>query len=290
MANTSTEEVLQLLSHLLCDYKPEISEELDQACDEYPGLRDIVEIILNLRVITSSLSKGELEESVSGQGFVVSNLKALQSNLHHLVWQLAQVSKGDFSQRIDFLGDFSKSFNLMCEHLEAQNLSLTELAQYDGLTKLANRYYLDQYLNGLFDRSRKTDTVFCLAMVDLDFFKNVNDTYGHDVGDIVLERVAEYLHKVFRATDFIARFGGEEFIVVLPGMGKDQAMQTAERVRKYFVEHPIIINEDLAISITVSIGVSELEESDESWDQIVKRSDVALYAAKNGGRNKVEFR
>lgn len=285
----STEQILSLLSRLLDDYKPKISDELNEACDQYPGLREIVESIYDLRILTASLSKGELEGDVPGRGYVVSNLKALQSNLHHLVWQLTQVSKGDFSQRIDFLGDFSESFNEMCRHLEDQNNLLVELAQYDGLTKLANRHYLDRYLDGIFERAQATGTSFSAIMIDLDFFKAVNDTHGHYIGDIVLERAAEYFQEVFRGTDFVARYGGEEFLAIVPKASKEQALAVAERVREYFVEHPIVISDELSIPLTVSIGISMLHDEDESWDEIVKRSDKALYVAKNSGRNRVEF-
>lgn len=285
----STEEVLLLLSSLLRDYKPKVSDELNEACEQYPELREIVELICDLRVLTASLSKGDLEGCIPGHGYVVSNLKALQSNLNHLIWQLTQVSKGDFSQRIDFLGDFSESFNAMCKHLETQTSLLTELAQYDGLTKLANRYYLDRYLDGAFDRAKETGAELSLLMIDLDFFKAVNDTHGHYIGDIALVRAAEYFQQVFRTTDFIARYGGEEFSIVLPKTGSKEAIDIAERACQYFIDHPIAVSDEITIPLTVSIGVSTLREDDESWDRLIRRSDDALYSAKKAGRKSVKF-
>ncbi len=286
--NISTDEVLSLLSGLLHEVKPEASEQLQTACDKYPGLKDIVDIIIDLRIVTSSLSKGKLEESIPSHGYVVSNLKALQANLHHLVWQMAQVSKGDYSQRIDYLGDFSESFNAMCERLESEKSALTELAQNDSLTKLANRQYLDYYLEDLIEVSRASNQPFAALMIDIDFFKRVNDSYGHDVGDQVLMRTAKYLNKVFRGSDFVARYGGEEFVAILPRASLDTALMIAERAREYFEEHPIITDDGLVIGITISIGVSVFEPEDENADPVIKRSDNALYAAKRNGRNQVQ--
>lgn len=286
----SADEVLELLSHLLKDHKikTEIVEDLNTASTQYPALKGIIDTIVDLRTLTSSLGKGQLDEDVKSRGFLISNLKALQSNLHHLVWQMTQISKGDFSQRVDFLGDFSDSFNAMCEQLEYQNSTLTELAQYDSLTKLANRQYLDQYLSTLFERTKMTGNSFALMMIDIDFFKKVNDNYGHDIGDAVLVAASQYFGEIFRSTDFVARYGGEEFIAVLPNVEIEQALVTAERARAYFDEHPIIINDDLVIQITISIGVSVFESSDHSFEETIKRSDNALYAAKRNGRNRVE--
>lgn len=280
--------MLSLLSRLLCDYKPKVLEELDCECELYPGLRSVVDIILQLRLITTALNKGNLEQEVPGKGFIVSNLKALQSNLQHLVWQMSQVAKGDFSQRVDFLGEFSASFNSMSERLESYNMELTKLASMDPLTKLANRMQLEQCIESMFTRALAENHVFSVAMIDIDFFKKVNDTYGHDVGDIVLAGAADYLRKVFRSSDFLARYGGEEFIAILPNATKEQALMTVERLLGFFRAHPIVVDDTLSIPVTVSVGVSQYRPGDESPQQITKRSDTALYNAKHNGRNRAE--
>lgn len=286
----STEEILSVLSRLLQDYKltDEDLARITSAGERYPELAETIGTILELREVTSRLSKGKLDEEIPSNGFIISNLKALQSKLNHLSWQMTQVSKGDFTQRVDFMGEFSESFNAMCHELESQKSTLTELAQHDGLTKLANRQYLDTYLKDLFERAKATGHGFSLIMLDIDFFKKVNDAYGHDVGDLVLAGTAQYLRKVFRSTDFIARYGGEEFLVALTQASREQTLVICERVLEYFNTHPIVINEELNIPITVSMGVSRYASTDESWEQIVKRSDNALYLAKSKGRNRVE--
>lgn len=284
----TTQEIIELLNGLLQDRRFKHDEKLKQACEEYPELEDLVETLIELRAVTSSLSKGALDEVIKNHGYVLSSIKALQANLNHLVWQLDQVSKGDFSQRIDFLGDFSDSFNAMCEKLEKQNASLVELAHYDGLTKLANRQYLDEHLESLFDGSRKSDTEFSLLMIDLDFFKKVNDTYGHTVGDKVLEQAAQYMKLLFRSSDFLARYGGEEFLVILPHVSLEQAEIIAQRTKEYFEAHPMKIQDEEEIVITISVGITQTTEEDISAEQVVQRGDEALYCAKKKGRNRVE--
>lgn len=285
----TTEEIIELLAELLDNRLFKREEELTLACDQYHQLREVVKTIEELRAATAALNKGVLNEIISSQGYILSSIKGLQSNLNHLVWQLNQVARGDFSQRIDFLGDFSESFNAMCEKLEGQTTILTTLARYDSLTKLANRQYFDEHIASLFEGDRKSDTEFSLMLIDLDFFKKVNDTYGHDVGDIVLEQAARYLQLLFRTSDFLARYGGEEFIVILPYVGIDQAKLIAQRAIDYFVAHPIEIRGGLEVDITITIGIAESTKEDTSPDQVIKRGDDALYCAKRKGRNRYEI-
>lgn len=282
----SKEQLIEILSSLLNDSKFRYDEEIEQVCKDYPGLETVVGTLLELRAVAFSISRGSLDENVANKGYILSCLKGLQSNLNHLVWQLNQVSKGDFSQRIDFLGDFSSSFNMMCEKLQGQNQALNELARQDGLTKLANRAHLDEYMETLFDENQMLDTNFCLMVFDLDHFKLVNDTYGHDAGDIVLQRVAQYLRTIFRTSDFLARYGGEEFVAILPNIKFDQARVIAERALEYLRSNPIQISDDIEIFITASVGLSERAREDTAPEQVLKRSDRALYKAKCGGRNR----
>ncbi len=289
MNQFTTDEIARMLKGLLCDMKLQPSEALDAACNESSELGSLVQLLFGLRIFTSALSQGNLDVVGRGTGYVMGNLKALQANLQHLVWQMAHVSQGDFAQRVDFLGDFSSSFNSMCERLQQYSELLSEQARVDALTRLANRTHIDQYLDALFEDAQKTGSSFSVMMIDIDFFKRVNDTYGHDVGDVVLTHVAAYLKGLFRDSDFVGRYGGEEFIAVLPKITQEQAQQSAARVLKRFNENPIQVNEQLVIPITVSIGVSQLLPGESEPTQVIKRSDNALYLAKNNGRNRAEF-
>jgi len=123
-------------------------------------------------------------------------------------------------------------------------------------------------------------------MVDVDFFKQVNDQYGHDVGDTVLKRVADILNKSVREADIVVRYGGEEFIVLLVDVEKGKSVEIAEKIRKK-VENMVIHTDGVTLKKTVSIGVSEFpHDSDRFW-QCIKFADIALYRAKETGRNKV---
>lgn len=123
-------------------------------------------------------------------------------------------------------------------------------------------------------------------MIDIDFFKSVNDTFGHDAGDAVLGAVSETMHKNKRSSDIAGRLGGEEFALVLPEATPDRAMAAAERYRTLIGGRPVIAK-GRQISVTVSVGVSIAEAGMAGFDELLKRADVALYEAKNSGRNRV---
>jgi len=123
-------------------------------------------------------------------------------------------------------------------------------------------------------------------MCDLDHFKQVNDAYGHQAGDLVLQAVAETARECIRETDLVCRWGGEEFLFLLPDCGGEKALELAEKIRLAVENRPVTYGRD-EIRVTVSLGVAELRPGERQGD-LVKRSDVALYAAKAAGRNRVE--
>jgi two-component system cell cycle response regulator len=141
-------------------------------------------------------------------------------------------------------------------------------------------------LQTLFDRAVARRRPLSLMITDLDRFKSVNDTYGHDGGDEVLREFARRLRKNVRGIDLACRFGGEEFVVVMPDTEAAIAEKVAERVRAEIAELPFIINGE-NVSVTVSVGVSSLKRGADSVAELLKRADVALYEAKSGGRNRV---
>jgi two-component system, cell cycle response regulator len=172
------------------------------------------------------------------------------------------------------------------DHLRASVTQTIEMAVTDGLTGLHNRRYLDSHLQTLFDRAVARRRPLSLMITDLDRFKSVNDTYGHDGGDEVLREFARRLRKNVRGIDLACRFGGEEFVVVMPDTEAEIAQKVAERVRAEIAEIPFGINGE-NVAVTVSVGVSSLKRSIDSVADLLKRADVALYEAKSGGRNRV---
>ena len=163
-----------------------------------------------------------------------------------------------------------------------------ELAIMDGLTKLYNRRYMTTHLNSLLASARDKEKPLSILLMDIDHFKSVNDTHGHDAGDEVLEEFSHRMRKNTRGIDLVCRYGGEEFVVIMPDTDHSLAMVVAERIRKKVAEKPFIIHKGREmLEITVSIGLASTENGLESQDVLLKRADEALYQAKKSGRNRV---
>jgi two-component system cell cycle response regulator len=158
----------------------------------------------------------------------------------------------------------------------------------DGLTGLYNRHYLNAHLDNLVRQSLNNNKPLSIVIMDMDHFKQVNDTYGHDVGDQVLKQLSDIIIKSIRSADLAARFGGEEFVVLMPETDTQQASDAAERIRKTIENTPFKVTHEVGeLKKTVSIGVAFLNEMGDTGAALLKRADEALYRAKNSGRNKV---
>lgn len=173
------------------------------------------------------------------------------------------------------------------EALKSNYQESVSLAVTDGLTKLYNRHYLDTHLKNLLKQAVETGRPLAMLIMDMDHFKQVNDTYGHDVGDEVLRQLAALIVQTIRSADLAARYGGEEFVILMPETDAARAYEGAERIRKIVETTPFKVSHDVgAINKTISIGVSWLEQGD-TPESLLKRADNALYQSKNSGRNKV---
>ena len=170
--------------------------------------------------------------------------------------------------------------------LEA-NEKLRYMSQTDALTGLDNRRYLNERIDEMFKHGTRMNESFALVMCDLDKFKSVNDTYGHQAGDEVLKQLAVILKEEAREIDRVGRYGGEEFMMLLPGASLEDAVLFAERVRKHIEAHTFTF-EGGTLNRTASFGVSGWPHPDvTSCDSLVRSSDDALYVAKETGRNRV---
>lgn len=174
------------------------------------------------------------------------------------------------------------------DELKRANELLKKLTNIDHLTNLFNRRYLAEILEAEFFRARRNKENLSLIIVDIDYFKKVNDTYGHQNGDIVLAAVAALSQGELRAYDSAARYGGEEFVLVIPGTSLSGAVLVAERLRQAVLEFSFPAPmEDL--TVTVSLGVATYPSPQvDSVDSLFRQADEALYRAKQNGRNRVE--
>ncbi|HRG57126.1 MAG TPA: diguanylate cyclase, partial [Lacunisphaera sp.] len=165
---------------------------------------------------------------------------------------------------------------------------LRQLAQRDELTKLLNRREFSRILNEEWDRSARFQRPFTLVMVDIDFFKKINDTHGHQAGDEVLRHVASLLSGQVRTVDRVARYGGEEFALVMIETDCRNAAEHIRRLGLLLADLPCIVaDKDLTIEVTLSAGVADSLQGATSATELVEMADKALYAAKKGGRNRI---
>ena len=168
------------------------------------------------------------------------------------------------------------------ELMEA-NKTISHQAATDDLTELYNRRYFNECLTAALSAARRHTFPLSMIMIDLDHFKSVNDTYGHSTGDVILKKFSDLLREIIRTEDVAARWGGEEFIVLLPHTASDAAAALAERIRAAFEQQS---DGAIKIGLSASFGVVQSLESDDA-DTLIRRADAALYQAKREGRNRV---
>ncbi|MBP9490208.1 MAG: ammonium transporter [Aliarcobacter sp.] len=199
------------------------------------------------------------------------------------IMKTGNVDKKIYEERDTEIGIVSKFFNYLLNMLKEKNAELRKSNQnlsvkayHDHLTKILNR-------NGLLKKLMEKNNDYILAIIDIDKFKSINDTYGHDVGDYVLKDLAALLSSKIRVTDLIARWGGEEFVLIIDTKNLEQAQNIADNLRKE-VEN---LKFKTVNKITISIGVSEFKTKNDTFEDVFKKADQALYQAKINGRNRV---
>ena len=195
--------------------------------------------------------------------------------------------QASLSKELDSLVERVKSMERATRAAETKIAEQRRIALTDSLTQLPNREAYNRRASEELSRWQRYERPLCLAVCDIDFFKKVNDNYGHVAGDEVLKDIASMLRSRLRENDFVARFGGEEFVVLLPETEKQQALQVMEAVREAIEEHSFCWQEE-QLDITVSIGIANFKGKD-NLESAFTRADKALYSAKDSGRNRCQI-
>lgn len=206
---------------------------------------------------------------------------APETGPQHPIWFEGRVQALDFQLDGEDAVLWVASNITLRHRLEAQ---LTTFSETDPLTGLGNRRYFDRVASAELARAVRYQTPLSLAIFDIDHFKTINDTCGHKVGDAVLTEVARVLSGCIRESDAAARWGGEEFTLLMPLTTLDAATDAAEKIRRTFEDHAF----PLGVHVTISVGVAEWAGGPEAVEGLILRADEALYEAKHGGRNRVE--
>lgn len=216
---------------------------------------------------------------------IIMPLDKLGEGVHRL-------GAGELAARVDLssedeMGRLGQAFNLMAQRLQIDQAALEELSTHDSLTGLFNRRVLFKILNEEIERSKRYGFGFSLLIVDIDHFKAVNDSYGHRAGDIVLREISCRIIDAVRPIDKTSRYGGEEFVVILPQTKSYGARVAAERLRYIIGSRPIRMDCDQSTRLTVSVGIAVFPDDAQNDEGLISLADEALYIAKSAGRNTV---
>jgi len=265
-------------------------------------IKDVSQIYINFYVLMGILSVYSFALSLLSSLLLYVFSENLVDRIIKLQKLSNRIKENDFSE-IEFLKtdqpkdeldhlrnnlvDTALTIGKLLSELEEKNRELQELAYYDPLTGLPNRRFFFEHASLIFEEVKRYEKPLSLLAMDIDHFKKINDTYGHDVGDVVLKTFAGLLRGMVRQSDICARLGGEEFVVLLPNTDLEGAKVLAERIRTAVAKNPVE-HDSTVIVFTVSIGVSQYRKDMQNIDELIKEADIALYRAKEGGRNRVE--
>ena len=246
-------------------------------------------------MIGQSLLKLFPPERLNEEGMIIEQIKQGKHVLHFETQRLRKDGKRiDVSVTISPIYDHARQVvgaSKIARDITERTMLEAETkrqARFDYLTGACNRRYFMQQAEQEFNRTARYRNDLSLMMMDVDFFKRINDSFGHAAGDIVLKALADISLKVLREVDSIGRIGGEEFAILLRETGQEGATNVAERLLELFAAERISVDGCAStIGFTVSIGLTGVRVGDKSIDALLKRADQALYAAKGTGRNKV---
>ena len=267
-------------------------EDLVRISNIYEVAKDISEFLEDTKIFLSfkkGLAKfvhfqeceylAKLDSRENFSGFEIITLQADTDHYGYLAMKGLRLEE---KETLDILiAQFIASLKRAHLYQRVQELSIT-----DSLTKISTRKYCLDRLAEELQRSKELDLSLSFLMIDLDNFKTFNDRYGHLVGDVILKTIAEIIKSSCREIDLIGRFGGEEFMVILPMTPPEGALFAAERIRR-FVESTPVRAFDEQLNVTISVGISNFPHDSKTIQGLIDKADIALYHSKNSGKNNV---
>lgn len=287
--NNATEKLTNLLQ------KNVINKSLVEICTVFskPMYKSLFESVLfkgQSRFCSSAIHKafiypiGNIDISLIRQNMKVEQIK-INDDCFALI-QITDVTDqvSNESKMVSLIDELKKDYN----EIKKEDAKNKQLAVYDKLTGLLNRNSLESGLINVINTKMEDTNIIAMLFLDLDGFKNVNDTYGHDIGDILLKEVSERFKINTRKKDIVARFGGDEFIIILTeNSTSGQVSKVAEKLVR-IISEPYLINKEI-IKISVSIGISLYPNDSSTIDNLIKKADIAMYSAKDAGKNCFRF-
>lgn len=254
--------------------------------DIYIYASSIFILVANLGVQTQF--KPALYSSIFIGLFMMIGASVLMTSSQAFIFAVVLIPIWIFSLYINWNNLLNNRLSFLRTLLDEWNYhTLKNLAHTDELTQLCNRrHFVNIAEQSIQQWPRPASS--CLLMFDVDHFKKINDNYGHDVGDRVLQVIADTARKEMRQSDLLARFGGEEFIVLLNDTQMQDALVIAERLRSSIQKQYLYDTPERNLQFTISVGLSELESPNQNLDDLIKKADIALYVAKEQGRNRIE--
>jgi len=238
------------------------------------------ESLYDYEIIDSARSIDLIEDSSSLKSKIIIPITYANKNIGGIALYHKKGARFDSSRIIEIiLQELKVLMRIKWLYSETKYLAIT-----DGLTGLYNRRYFQQTLDREFARSNRYKNPLSMALFDIDNFKNVNDTYGHQFGDKVIAEISKIIRNSLRKTDYVARYGGEELVLILPETPIDQTKIPIERIRVKIQDHKFMYG-DKAVQVTVSCGLAGIEPDVNTHEDLILRADKALYESKRNGRN-----
>lgn len=280
VVDIETYEIIYMNKHMKDYYEDFTGEKCYKSiyCEDKPCL------FCKIDKLVDNISKRPNNETITFEHFNPVNDRWYQLQEKAICWPDGRTVKYSIAVDISELKETQNNLAHAHAQISLKNKELRTIASTDKLTQLNNRLKIDEILSDAINMVKLQDSNLSLIIVDIDYFKKVNDNFGHQIGDEVLADIAKILSLNTRETDFVGRWGGEEFLIVSPGINLKEAKETSEILRAKIEEH--VFSKD--IRLTASFGVTCFTK-DDTEKSLLKRTDEALYYAKNKGRNRVEF-